>query len=192
MIQKLLSLNLTNTLFGIMMIWMTSVSLQANIENCSSIYEVTATQLNIRSQPKKPSKILGTVKKGDRVCVDNFNGKWAKTEQGWISGKYLQETVFPIKQQVNLSNENHINAASRNNSGDIGSLLAILAVIIILSIIFFALKTLFYHTLISFGMAEPDGRSKNGIRLTRLGKFVSSISGILILFLFLLIGSLSK
>jgi hypothetical protein len=41
-------------------------------------------------------------------------------------------------------------------------------------------------------MAEPDGRAKNGIRLTRLGKFMASISGLIIFFIFMLIGSMSK
>ncbi len=196
---KLLIVKLINTLLGIMMIWMVSVSAQANIYNCSSVYEVTATQLNVRSQPKTPSDILGTVKRGDKICVDSFNGKWAKTEYGWISGKYLRliEQDIVETQQTNISDTNTNNVpendiVASNKSGDSSGLLVILAVIIILSIIFFALKTFFYHSIISLGLAETDGRSKNGIRLTRLGKFMKGILWILIIFIFLLIWSLSK
>ncbi len=115
-----------NTPLGVMMILMISVLAQANIHNCPSAYEVTATQLNVRSQPKKPSDILGTVKRGDKICVDKFSGKWAKTKYGWISGRYLKlmEQDIVSTPQTNMSgvdkNTNNIyktNVSNSNNSG---------------------------------------------------------------------------
>jgi len=57
--------------------------------NKCSTYIVTAPQLNVRSIPSKPSRIVGRVNKNDRVCVYDFSGKWGKTDMGWISGKFL-------------------------------------------------------------------------------------------------------
>ncbi len=59
-----------------------------------TMYAVTTEELNIRNMPGKPSKILGIIKKDDKVCVYDFSGKWGKTDQGWISGKYLT----PVKE----------------------------------------------------------------------------------------------
>ncbi len=94
-----------NTLLGIVMVWLVSTSVQANLDNCPSVYKVTVTQLNIRNQPKKPSKILGTVSLGDKVCVSNFNGNWAKIEDGWVSSKYLKliEQDAVETRQTNMS-----------------------------------------------------------------------------------------
>ena len=54
------------------------------------LYEVTAKKLNIRNKPKKTSNILGTVKHGERVNIYEFIAKWGRSDQGWISGKYLK------------------------------------------------------------------------------------------------------
>ena len=56
-------------------------------------YEVTIIELNIRDNHGKESNVLGTVKRGDKVDVYEFSGKWGRTKYGWISGKYLN----PIK-----------------------------------------------------------------------------------------------
>ncbi len=55
-------------------------------------YRVNTIQLNVRDQPGVPSNILGRVSQGDQVCVYSFSGKWARTNRGWISGKYLVPT----------------------------------------------------------------------------------------------------
>ncbi len=178
---------LINTLFGIIIVWMISISVYANIVNCTSVYEVTANQLNIRNKANTTGKIIGTYKHGDKVCINSESGNWGETDEGWVSKKHLIS--------VDHIYANDVQAVKKINSsttGDESVLMIIIGIIIILAIIFFALKTLFYHSLISFGLAEPDGRVKNGIRLTRLGKFLSSISGLILFFLFLWIGSLSK
>ncbi len=181
--EKLINIILAVT---IMLLLFTSV--QANIENCTSIYQVTATQLNVRNQPNTSGSVIDALHRGDQVCIGQESGNWGKTDSGWVSKKHLQ--------LIDNSNQNPVQSVSTsaNQSSDdsAGNGAIILGVLIVLAFIFFGLKTLFFHTLISLGMAEPDGRAKNGIRLTRLGKFMASISGLIIFFLFMLIGSMSK
>jgi hypothetical protein len=178
---------LMNIIFSIAVIL--SVSVQANIENCTSVYQVTATQLNVRNQASTRGKVIGALHKGDQVCLTQESGNWGKTYSGWVSKKHLQF--------MGTSSQNSVQSASSStkqpSSDDDGRGMVIgLGILIVLAFIFFGLKTLFYHILISLGMAEPDGRAKNGIRLTRLGKFMASISGLIIFFIFMLIGSMSK
>lgn len=177
-----------NLFFGMISVLLLFVSVQANAENCTSVYKVTATQLNVRSQASTQGNVIGTLHKGDQVCISQESGNWGRISTGWISKKHL----LLLNNSVDRNYAQSESVPNNSSSGDKMGLMAIIIVIIVVSIIFFALKTLFYHTLISFGMAEADGRSKNGIRLTRLGKFLASISGLLIILLFLFIGSLSK
>ena len=175
-----------NILFGITGILFLSV--QANAESCTSIYQVTATQLNVRDQASTKGNIIGTLYNGDQVCISQEHGNWRKTDSGWVSKKHLQ-----LMDNSNQNSVQSISTSNSNTSDDNGKGMVFgLGILIVLAFIFFGLKTLFYHTLISLGMAEPDGRAKNGIRLTRLGKFMASISGLIIFFIFMLIGSMSK
>ena len=178
---------LIKTLFIIIIVL--PLSIEANTENCASFYQVTATQLNVRSQPNTLGNIIGTLHQGDEVCIAQRNRNWGKIDNGWVSTKHLRALGNKDSNYVqsnNASNSNH------SSDGDAKGGAIILGILIVLAFIFFALKTLFYHTLISLGMAEPDGRAKNGIRLTRLGKFLASISGLIIFFIIILIGSMSK
>ena len=165
---------------------MATVMLYAD-NNCSNLYKVTATQLNVRSQASTKGNVIGTLHNGDQVCINEESGNWGRTSAGWISKKHLV-----LLSNTNRNHAQSVSVPNASSSGDTTGLMVLVIVIVIGSIIFFTLKTLFYHTLISFGMAEADGRSKNGIRLTRLGKFLASISGLLLFLLFLFIGSLSK
>ncbi len=61
---------------------------QSNSDTCVS-YKVTTAKLNVRAGPAILSKVIGTVKQDDIVCVDSFTGKWGKTDNGWVSKKYL-------------------------------------------------------------------------------------------------------
>jgi hypothetical protein len=66
------------------------------------IYEVIAQELNVREQPKKQkNNILGTVKRGERVNIYEFDGKWGRSDKGWISGKYLKYI-----ESINTHNDN--------------------------------------------------------------------------------------
>jgi hypothetical protein len=61
--------------------------------------------------------------------------------------------------------------------------LAILIFILILYIIWYLTKQLWTRTLLLLKMIEPDGRQKSGFRTTSFGKFMKSISWILIFIL---------
>ncbi len=79
-----------------------------NTSKCTN-YVVTIRQLNIRDRPGKQSHILGSVRRGDKVCIYRFSGKWGRSDYGWISGKYLsrlnqydsdQEKFDPIIEKI--------------------------------------------------------------------------------------------
>jgi hypothetical protein len=178
---------LVNTLFSVIITLLILALVPANAESCTSIYQVTATQLNVRDQASTSGAITGTLDEGDQVCISQERGNWGRTDNGWISMKHLV-----LLDNINQDSTQTVNTTNSNTSGDSSGLMVVIIVIIILAAIFFALKTLFYHSLISFGMAVPDGRSKSGIRLTRLGKFLASISGLLLFLLFLVIVSQPK
>ena len=63
---------------------------------CSKYHVVTVKQLNIRNKPKKPSKIVGKVNRGQVVCIYDFSGKWGRSNRGWISGKYLERSQADV------------------------------------------------------------------------------------------------
>ena len=155
---------------------------------CKLLYNVTATLLNVRDMPSINGKVVAILHKSDQVCVDQEDENWAKINNGWISKKYL--TLGKIRNQNIVQ---PVSTSSNQSSGDDAKTgIIIFGLLIVLAFIFFGLKTLFYNVLISLGMAEPDGRTKNGIHLTRFGKFMRSISGLIIFFLIMLIGLISK
>ncbi len=69
-----------------------ALSTPHSFQDLGKTYEVTTAELNIRDNPSKESNIVGTVKRGDRINVYEFYGKWAHTKYGWISEKYLKPT----------------------------------------------------------------------------------------------------
>jgi parvulin-like peptidyl-prolyl isomerase len=77
-------------------------------EQCS-IHVVMIQELNIRDRPWKPSNISGTVKRGDKVCVYNFSGKWARTDKGWLSGKHLSKVRVSSKSEKVSKDTNRVN-----------------------------------------------------------------------------------
>ncbi len=56
---------------------------------CDDKYKVTARALNIRSIPNVTGKKVGKYLKGHIICVSEISDGWAKTEKGWVSGKYI-------------------------------------------------------------------------------------------------------
>lgn len=179
---------MTKKLIVLILMILLGYQVNASANNCTSVYQVTSIQLNIRDQASIKGNIVGILNKGDQVCIEQEYGKWGKTNNGWVSKKHLQI--------IDISNQNPVQSVNASNTqssdDDVRNGAVILGTLIVLAFIFFGLKTLFYHILISLGMAEPDGRAKNGIRLTQLGKFMASISGLIILFIIMLIGSTSK
>ena len=68
-------------------------------------YEVK--QLNIRNKPGKPSKIVGNSEYSVKKCLylSVCNGKWGKTDRGWMSRKYL--TKDDVKNNFLLADIDH-------------------------------------------------------------------------------------
>jgi len=155
----------SNILFGITVISFTTIYVQANIENCNMVYEVTASQLNVRADAKKTSTILDTIYKGKKVCVENVLGQWAFINLGWVSSKYL------IKVN-NIGNQKTIDTTTANSSTEDNN---ILWVLMSFFVVFYILKTLFYKTITKLGLAKIDRRGRNGVVFTRSGNIVSRI-----------------
>jgi len=91
-----------------------------NNQKCTSCV-VTITELNIRKNPNKYEKnIIGTVKQGDKVCIYGFSGKWGKTDQGWISGKYLApiDKTSTYSRKVEKKKFQSNKTSSKNPSAD--------------------------------------------------------------------------
>ncbi len=61
-------------------------------------------QLNIRKSPEKEkvNNIVGTFKKGDKIEILGFSGKWAETKEGWISGSRLKIIDNKIARQIKI------------------------------------------------------------------------------------------
>ena len=168
----------------------------AEVPRQAGYYKVAATELNVRSKPSKKGKILSAVKNGETVLVSEFIGKWAKTDIGWISGKYLKKinqkksTSHSSPNSIDIQSNNSPNGSIKNSQASkIWEPIAFIIVLLIIAIVSFILKNLFIKVSIALKLAEPDRRSKSGIRLTSLGKFVQGISGLLVILLILLIAS---
>lgn len=50
---------------------------------------ITASELNIRSQPDQGSERLGSYKYGDHVTIIETKNGWGRTDKGWISMTYV-------------------------------------------------------------------------------------------------------
>ena len=63
-------------------------------EPADSVYEVTASSLNIRKSASTGAKKVGSYKKGTKVTVLDTkkvgSTTWAKTDKGWVSMEYLK------------------------------------------------------------------------------------------------------
>jgi uncharacterized protein YgiM (DUF1202 family) len=76
-----------------------------------SVYEVTATKLNVRSAPTTNSKIVDSLRKKDQIEIVKYtNASWAQiktttTKSGvaYVSTKYLAKVQSIIKTKANLN-----------------------------------------------------------------------------------------
>jgi len=76
-----------------------------------SVYEVTATKLNVRSAPTTNSKIVDSLRKKDQIEIVKYtNANWAQiktttTKSGvaYVSTKYLAKVQSIIKTKANLN-----------------------------------------------------------------------------------------
>ncbi len=83
-----------------------SKSLSSAVPQCTYFTVIKVKQLNIRDKPGKPSKIVDRVNIRDSVCIYEFIGKWGRTDQGWISGKYLKpSSIENICKEINQYNK---------------------------------------------------------------------------------------
>ncbi|MCK5538095.1 MAG: tetratricopeptide repeat protein, partial [Bacteroidales bacterium] len=77
------------------------------------IYEVTLEGLNIRDEPTGtrgkyvPGRVKGKAKKGMKVYADYFHGKWAITQYGTISRKYLKPSQIKFDKTMVLIDKNN-------------------------------------------------------------------------------------
>lgn len=192
-----------------------SISAQNNINECSTVYEVTAAQLNIRDNPNTSGEIVGKLNKYDNVCVTEVSGNWAQIENGWVSGKFIKavannkvtehqmivETVNDVDDTTekivysgnnHLETESHQNIKNTNRSSSWYGFIGLVVGVIMIAFIGFFLYNFFIHSLIALKLAEPDGRKKMGIRSTLLGRFVQGLLVFLLFLLFMMIGSISQ
>lgn len=62
--------------------------------NSESVYEVTASALNMRENPDTASETLAVIPNGEKVTVTEISDGWGKTSyngaEGWISMEYTQ------------------------------------------------------------------------------------------------------
>ncbi len=108
--------------------------MQKNQKNCTSLYKVTVTRLNIRSDPKKTSSILGTVNLGDEICVGriSFDEKWANTASGWVYKEYIkfvpQKTIDNL--QISRSNNKIPKGSASTSSFAVWTVIFIIGVLL--------------------------------------------------------------
>ena len=51
---------------------------------------VTASELNIRSNPSPDGERVGALKAGARVEILEKSGNWGRTKDGWVSIDYIK------------------------------------------------------------------------------------------------------
>ncbi|MCR5782090.1 MAG: SH3 domain-containing protein [Clostridia bacterium] len=57
----------------------------------AGVYTVTATLLNVRSQPTSSSEKVGQLPQGTRITVTGTQNGWAKFSEGWVYMEYLSK-----------------------------------------------------------------------------------------------------
>ena len=68
-----------------------SSNVTSNTPQCTYFGVERVDQLNIRDKPGKPSKVVGRANRSESICIDEFKGKWGRSDRGWLSMKYLQK-----------------------------------------------------------------------------------------------------
>lgn len=56
-------------------------------------YRTIKDDVNIRSKPSTSGNIIGELKKGQKISIENLDAskKWAKVKEGWISYSYVNK-----------------------------------------------------------------------------------------------------
>ncbi len=76
--------------FGVFIFIPTSIFSEDGKIQRLGYYKVTAAELNARSEPSKSGIVLTTVNNGQILYIYRFIGKWGESNDGWISGRYLE------------------------------------------------------------------------------------------------------
>lgn len=83
-------------------------------------YKVTASVLNVRSQPNVNSTILGSVKMNDLIDVISIENNWAKfnyrNNTAYVSCKYLEKIETFPKNTINNDSINQNNTFTNKNN----------------------------------------------------------------------------
>ena len=94
-------------------------------------HRVIASKLNIRNKPSRKSKILGSVIKGDVLCIyETFDG-WSRSKYGWISQKYIKQNSTPGKEKSSQKNEKSSSTQTASSSGSYTWLWIILFIVLV-------------------------------------------------------------
>ena len=85
------------------------------------MHSVVASKLNIRDEPSKKSKILGSIQKGDTLCIyETYNG-WSRSKYGWISQKYIERNRISSSAKPTQKSEKSSSKDTANSSASSGS-----------------------------------------------------------------------
>jgi len=80
-------------------------------------HRVIASKLNIRNEPSRKSKILGSVKKGDILCIYETYDGWSRSKYGWISQKYIKQNSNSDKEKASQKTEKSSSKQAASSSG---------------------------------------------------------------------------
>ena len=83
-------------------------------QSSSGTYYVTATTLNVRSNPSTSSSIVGRLSHGSSVSVSKLNGDWGQLSSGgWVALRYLSKNSQG-KVSIKSGNTYRVTASSLN------------------------------------------------------------------------------
>jgi cell wall-associated NlpC family hydrolase len=87
----------------------------------SVVRYVNADELNVREQANSSSKLVATVKKGDKVTYYETNGEWARIitwsdKKGYILAKYLVSSEKEVEKVATASAKSTKSTVSRSTS----------------------------------------------------------------------------
>ncbi|MED4016401.1 SH3 domain-containing protein [Sutcliffiella cohnii] len=96
----------------------TSTTPSTSNSSNSFVGEVTATSLNVRSEPSSQGKVVGSVKKGQQITVLGQQGSWYKiqhsNQQAWVSSEYVKTTSTPSSNSSSQKTNAVVTASSLN------------------------------------------------------------------------------
>lgn len=99
-------------------------------------FRVVATKLNIRYEPSRKSKILGSVQEGDTLCIYETYDGWSRSKYGWISQKYIKQNRTSSSEKPSQKTEKSSSKDTASSSDSSGSF-AWLWIILLVWLIFF-------------------------------------------------------